>query len=131
MEVQMESEELHECRKYTDPSQIKHLTPPKPEPNMKLSAYIVLALSAVYVSAMPVADAEPEAFPDALPNMELEARGPSKAECKAACKKGSDAVEKICRRVPHPAVRALCWGAAVAAQTQAGQKTCVVFCESL
>ncbi|KAL9128073.1 MAG: hypothetical protein Q9217_003184, partial [Psora testacea] len=85
---------------------------------MKSTQIIALVLSAMTVTAVPMADldaAEPAA-------VEIEARDLTKAQCKGACDRGADAVEAFCRLVPDLRVRAACWGAATAAQSPIGQR---------
>ncbi|KAK2751433.1 hypothetical protein FQN55_000707 [Onygenales sp. PD_40] len=102
---------------------------------MKLPfTYLVLALSAATsISAAPAPGTAAAAEPgvEATVN-QLAARGNnfSKAACKTACDKGPDAVEKFCRLIPHAVVRGACWAAATAAQTPAGERTCLAFCDS-
>lgn len=51
----------------------------------------------------------------------------SYAQCAAACRAGVSAMEAFCRCVPHPAVRALCWGVTHYAGT-ASVAMCTGFC---
>jgi hypothetical protein len=53
----------------------------------------------------------------------------NKAQCKAACRGGAEAMEKICRLVPLPWVKAICWGIAAGVQTPAGLSACTAFCD--
>lgn len=51
------------------------------------------------------------------------------AECRAACRGGAEAMERVCRLVPVPWVRAVCWGIAAGVQTPAGLSACTAFCD--
>ncbi|KAK4182124.1 hypothetical protein QBC35DRAFT_396594 [Podospora australis] len=50
------------------------------------------------------------------------------AQCRAACKAGEETMERFCRSVTQPALRAACWGLAVALGTKAGQTACENWC---
>ncbi|KAK2813009.1 hypothetical protein FQN50_001031 [Emmonsiellopsis sp. PD_5] len=102
---------------------------------MKLTfTHLVLALSAASsISAAPAPGTAAEVEPQVEATVDqLAARGNNfnKAACKAACDMGPDAVEKFCKLIPHAIVRGFCWAAANAAQTPAGEKTCLAFCDS-
>jgi hypothetical protein len=49
------------------------------------------------------------------------------AQCLAACRAGVTAMEAFCRMVPHPTVRALCWGVTLYAGTPS-VAMCTGFC---
>lgn len=118
---------------------------------MKFTSVLVLLATAMAVTAAPLADAAPfadaaplaDAVPapvaDAAPVADLdaaaisvEARDLTRAQCKAACDRGADAVEAFCRRIPirDLRVRAACWAAATAVQSPLGQRACLVFCDA-
>ncbi|KAK4161373.1 hypothetical protein QBC43DRAFT_243806 [Cladorrhinum sp. PSN259] len=61
------------------------------------------------------------ADPAADPNISL-------AECTIACEGGEAAMNAFCRIVPHPALRAACWGLAVALGSPAGLTACANWC---
>ncbi len=50
------------------------------------------------------------------------------AKCRAACRGGPQSMERFCRIIPHPVLRASCWGLAVALKTQGGQMACANWC---
>ncbi|KAK4465347.1 hypothetical protein QBC42DRAFT_248663 [Cladorrhinum samala] len=52
----------------------------------------------------------------------------SLAECRLACETGQEAMERFCRGLGQPALRAACWGLAVALDTRAGQTACANWC---
>ncbi|KAL8867849.1 MAG: hypothetical protein Q9174_005390, partial [Haloplaca sp. 1 TL-2023] len=92
---------------------------------MKFINVLTILASAMAVTAAPapLTDVELEAL--AAPGAStIEARDLNAAQCKAACDKGADAVERFCRLIPEPRVRAACWGAAAAVQTPIGLKAC-------
>ncbi|RPA79111.1 hypothetical protein BJ508DRAFT_416193 [Ascobolus immersus RN42] len=59
----------------------------------------------------------------------VEKRDLTKSQCKAACKGGAEAMERICRLIPAPPVKAICWGIAAGVQTKAGLSACTAFCD--
>ncbi|KAL9108987.1 MAG: hypothetical protein Q9187_008222, partial [Circinaria calcarea] len=76
---------------------------------MKLTSVLVLLASAIAVTAAPLADAAPASLADtaSVPDadaaaMSVEARDLTRAQCKAACDRGADAVERFCRLIPEP-----------------------------
>ncbi|RPA84271.1 hypothetical protein BJ508DRAFT_43632 [Ascobolus immersus RN42] len=90
------------------------------------------AFAAALAEARAYAAADAEAFPvevdaEAVSNP-LEKRL-NKAQCKAACRGGAEAMERICRLVPLPWIRAVCWGIAAGVQTPAGLAACTAFCD--
>lgn len=95
-----------------------------------LNALTILA-SAVAVAAAPAPGVEAEvdglAAPVAAP---IEARDLNAAQCRRACDKGADAVERFCRLIPEPRIRAACWGAAAAVETPIGLRACTAFCDA-
>ncbi|MCJ1367579.1 hypothetical protein MMC16_006713 [Acarospora aff. strigata] len=98
---------------------------------MKPTALLALFLSAMAVTAAPMADAAAVADLDvASAPVSLEARDLTKGQCKNACDRGADAVERFCRLIPEPRIRAACWGAAAAVQTPIGQRACTAFCDA-
>jgi len=40
-------------------------------------------------------------------------QGVSLQQCQTACRSGEEAMNKICRRLRRPVLRAFCWGSAV------------------
>ena len=60
----------------------------------------------------------------------VEARDLNAAQCRAACQRGADAVERFCRLIPEPRIRSACWGAAAAVETPIGLKVCTSFCDA-
>ncbi len=104
---------------------------------MKFTSVLVLLASAIAVTAAPLADAAPAPVADAAPvtdfdaaAMSVEARDLTKAQCKSACDRGADAVEKFCGRIPEARVRFFCWAAANAVQTPIGLRACTSFCDN-
>ncbi|KAL8997116.1 MAG: hypothetical protein Q9169_003552, partial [Polycauliona sp. 2 TL-2023] len=104
---------------------------PKPadEVNMKFINVLTLLASAMAVAAAPAAIAEAGSAPVAAA-APLEARDLTRGQCRTACDKGADAVEKFCRLIPLLPVRAACWGAAAAVETPIGLKACTSFCDN-
>ena len=97
---------------------------------MKFAAVLALFLSAVAVTAAPVADLNPAATDFNLAAADVEARDLTRGQCKTACDRGADAVERFCRLIPEPRIRAACWAAATAVQTPIGQRACTAFCDA-
>lgn len=97
---------------------------------MKVSVY-ALALLAAVSAALPTAD--PEAGPEPIPDVDIAAidlASLNAAQCKAACRAGSTAMERVCRVIPFPHIRAICWGIAAGVRTPAGMRACIVFCDA-
>ena len=60
----------------------------------------------------------------------ISARDQNAAQCRRACDRGADAVERFCRLIPEPRIRAACWGAAAAVKTPIGLRACTAFCDA-
>ncbi|KAK3986817.1 hypothetical protein QBC44DRAFT_401666 [Cladorrhinum sp. PSN332] len=84
---------------------------------MKLTAFLLAPLAL----ALGAQAADLAADPAADPTITL-------AECRIACEGGQEIMERFCRIIPHPALRAACWGLAVALDTRAGQTACANWC---
>ncbi len=99
---------------------------------MKLTAVLALFLSAMAVTAAPTAEADNADLDNFFnaPTASIEARDLNAAQCRAACQRGADAVERFCRLIPEPRIRALCWGAAAAVETPIGLRACTSFCDA-
>ncbi|KAK0721320.1 hypothetical protein B0T21DRAFT_373359 [Apiosordaria backusii] len=50
------------------------------------------------------------------------------AQCQAACRNGEEAMNRFCRTLRAPALRAACWGLAVALGSAPGQTACLNWC---
>lgn len=98
------------------------------------AAVLALVVSAMTVSAVPIAEADANAVADvyAAPvEVEaLETRDLTRGQCKNACDRGADAMEAFCRRIPDARIRLFCWGAAAAIESPLGQRACVSFCDN-
>ncbi|KAM7186436.1 hypothetical protein V8F33_011829 [Rhypophila sp. PSN 637] len=49
-------------------------------------------------------------------------------QCRIACRSGEEAMYKICRRLPQPALRAVCWTSAVGLKYMNRVKMCENAC---
>lgn len=58
----------------------------------------------------------------------LPANALTRTQCQAACRSGVAAMEKFCRLVPHPAVRAGCWAVVPLAKTPGAITACTNWC---
>lgn len=90
---------------------------------MKVSTVLAFLVSAMAVTAVPMADIDSAA-------VQMEARDPTQEQCKEACDTGVDAVEEFCRLIRDPRARAACLAAAAALQSPLGQLACEAFCEA-
>lgn len=98
---------------------------------MKFITALTILASAMAVTAAPAPGVDAEVDGLAVPvAARIEARDLNAAQCKAACKRGADAVERFCRLIPEPRIRAACWGAAAAVETPIGLRACTVFCDA-
>jgi hypothetical protein len=93
---------------------------------MKVTGYLALLVSAGYVLAAPAP--EPITEPETA---EVKARDLTRAQCRLACETGPDAMERVCRLIPHPVGRSICWGLAAGLETSAGEAACMAFCGAL
>lgn len=91
-----------------------------------INALTILA-SAMAVTAVPAPTVDAEVDGLAAP---IEARDLNAAQCRVACQRGADAVERFCRLIPEPRIRAACWGAAAAVETPIGLRACTAFCDA-
>ena len=98
---------------------------------MKFINALTIFVSAMAVTAAPAPSVDDEveglAAPVAAP---IETRDLNAAQCRVACDKGADAVERFCRLIPEPRIRAACWGAAAAVETPIGLRACTAFCDA-
>jgi hypothetical protein len=94
---------------------------------MKVTGYLFLLVSAGYVLAAPA----PEPITEPAESPGIEARDLTRGQCKNACALGVDAMEKICRAIPHPVGKAICWGLAAGLETPVGEAACIAFCDGL
>lgn len=86
---------------------------------VNITAIAILFALAGYVSPAGSVAASSSAAPDAGP-APLAA---NLATCLSACSAGPRAVEAFCRVIPHPVIRAACWGV-----VHAGRPACEGFC---
>ena len=93
---------------------------------------LLASITAVTVGAAPApapAEVDGLAAPVAF-GAPIETRDLNAAQCRAACDRGADAVERFCRLIPEPRIRAFCWGAAAAVETPIGLRACTSFCDA-
>lgn len=50
------------------------------------------------------------------------------AQCRRACKGGTESMNRFCRKIPEPRLRAGCWGLTLALGTELGQTACANWC---
>ncbi|KAI9757312.1 MAG: hypothetical protein M1815_001398 [Lichina confinis] len=51
-------------------------------------------------------------------------------QCQAACKGGTLAMQRFCRALPHPGLKAGCWALTSGLRTPRGQVLCVNWCRN-
>ena len=92
---------------------------------MQISALVTLFVSAVAVTAVPMADADANA--DAAP-VRMETRDLNRADCGDACSDAA-ALGAFCRLIPFLPGKVACWGVAAALKTDFGEDACIDFCD--
>ena len=90
---------------------------------MQITKSLAFVVSVMAVTAIPVADVDSAA-------VQVEARDLTRGQCKNACDRGADAMQKFCRLIPEARVRAFCWAAATAVESPLGQLACTSFCDA-
>ncbi|KAL8856790.1 MAG: hypothetical protein Q9178_006627 [Gyalolechia marmorata] len=94
--------------------------------NMKFTNSLTILASALAVVTAAPAPTEI----DGITTAPIETRDLNAAQCRRACDKGADAVERFCRLIPEPRIRAACWGAAAAVESPIGLRACTAFCDA-